>query len=73
MSVRFLLQNGVKLVLLVPFLLGVSDTVKLICAIGLIISLGVDFALYRRDKRERGDDEYTGVEHVPLPPDRNPR
>lgn len=73
MLVRFLLQNGVKLVLLLPFLFGASDTVKSISAVGLVVSLVVDYLLYRRDKRERGEDEYTGVEPVPMPLDRNGR
>lgn len=73
MLVRFLLQNGVKLVLLLPFLFGASDTVKSISAVGLVVSLVVDYLLYRRDKRERGEDEYTGVEPVPMPPDRSGR
>ena len=73
MSVRFLLQNGVKLALLLPFLFGASDTVKMLSAIGLVISLVVDYMFYKRDKRERGEDEYTGVEPVPMPPDRGRR
>ena len=73
MSVRFLLQNGVKLVLLLPFLFGASDTVKMLCAVGLIISLVVDYMFYKRDKREGGEDEYQGVEPVPMPPDRRRR
>lgn len=73
MSTRFLLQNGVKLVLLLPLLLGANDTIKALCAVGLVVSLAVDFVLYRRDKRALGEDDDSGVEHVPLPPDRNRR
>lgn len=72
MSVRFLVSNGVKLLLLLPFLLGASDTVKALCAVGLIASLVVDYTFYRRDKRELAEQE-NPARHVPMPPGRDAR
>ena len=68
MSARFLISNGVKLLLLLPFLLGAPQTVKAICAAGLLLSLLVDFMLYRRDKTALGEDDANRVEPVPMPP-----
>ena len=70
MTARFLISNGVKILLLLPFLLGAPQTVKAICAAGLVLSLLVDLMLYRRDKAERGEDDGNRVEPVPMPPSR---
>jgi hypothetical protein len=68
MSVRFLASNGIKLVLILPFLLGASETVKAICFAGLLLSLVVDFALYRRDRAAFDEDDDNRIEPVPMPP-----
>ena len=70
MSVRFLASNGIKLLLLLPILLGAPQTVKAICAAGLVLSLLVDFALYRRDRAEFDDEQGDRIEPVPMPPSR---
>jgi hypothetical protein len=71
MSTRFLLSNGVKLLLVLPILLGASQTVKLLCLIGLLISLAVDVTLYRREQKATAVEEDTS-RHVPMPPRRQP-
>ncbi len=71
MPVRFVVSNGVKLMLLLPILLGAPQTVKAICAAGLLLSLAVDFALYRKDKAAAGDDDDGRIEPVPMPPRRS--
>jgi hypothetical protein len=76
MSTRFLASNGVKLLLLLPILFGAPQVVKLLCLLGLLVSLAVDVALYRRDKKTLADDEDPS-RHVPMPSqrpeDRRPR
>ena len=78
MSTRFLVSNGVKLLLILPILLGASQTVKLLCLVGLLLSLAVDVTLYRRDQKAlAGEEEQDPSVHVPMPPqrpeDRRPR
>ena len=73
MPVRLVLSNGVKLLLLLPILLGAPQTVKVVCAVGLVVSLAVDFVLYRRDRAAFDDDDDTRVEPVPMPTRRPPR
>ena len=70
MSVRFLASNGIKLLLLMPILLGAPQTVKAICAVGLVLSLVVDFMFYRRDKAAFDDEDVDRIEPVPMPPSR---
>ena len=67
MSSRFLVSNGVKLLLLLPILLGAPRTLQAVCLAGLVLSLIVDFALYRRDRAEY-DEADDRIEPVPLPP-----
>ena len=71
MSVRFLVSNGVKLLLLLPILFGASETVKAVCLAGLLLSLVVDFMFYRRDKAMFDDQNDARVKPVPLPPSRS--
>ncbi|CAA9461737.1 MAG: hypothetical protein AVDCRST_MAG38-155 [uncultured Solirubrobacteraceae bacterium] len=73
MSVRLLASNGIKLLLLLPILLGAPQTVKAICAAGLLLSLMVDFALYRRDRAAFDDESGDRIEPVPMPPSRPQR
>ena len=68
MSARFLASNGIKILLLLPILFGASGTVKAICLAGLVLSLIVDFMLYRRDKAALGGDDDDRIEPVPMPP-----
>ena len=68
MSARFLASNAVKIALLLPILLGAPQTIKAICVAGLLLSLLVDFALYRRDRAAFDDDDDNRVEPVPMPP-----
>ena len=70
MSPRVLASNGVKLLLLLPILLGAPQTVKVLCLAGLVVSLVVDLLLYRRDRAELDSEQDSGVEHVPMPPSR---
>lgn len=72
MSTRVLISNGVKLALLLPILLGVPRSIGMLCLLGILSSLVVDYWLYRRDKalEPSRDDEPV---HVPLPPSRQPR
>ena len=69
MSTRFLASNGVKLLLVLPILLGASQTVKLLCLIGLLLSLAVDVTLYRREQKANAAEEDPSL-HVPMPPRR---
>lgn len=73
MSVRFLVSNGVKLLLLLPIIFGASETVKALCLAGLVLSLVVDFLFYRRDKAAFEEEDDTRIEPVPLPPSRSQR
>ena len=68
MSVRFLVSNGVKLLLLLPIIFGASETVKALALAGLVLSLVVDFLFYRRDKAALEEEDDTRIEPVPLPP-----
>ena len=70
MSSRFLVSNGVKLLLLLPILLGAPQTIKAMCAAGLLLSLIVDYRLYRRDRAAFDADDEDRIEPVPLPPSR---
>ncbi len=72
MSSRFLVSNGVKLLLLLPILLGAPRTLQAMCLAGLVLSLIVDFMLYRRDRAEY-DEAADRIEPVPLPPTRPQR
>ena len=73
MSARFLVSNGIKLLLLLPILLGAPRTVQAVCLAGLVLSLIVDFMLYRRDQAALGDDDDDRIEPVPMPPTRPQR
>ncbi len=68
MSSRFLVSNGVKLLLLLPILLGAPRTLQAVCLAGLVLSLVVDFLLYRRDRAAFDEGDADRVEPVPLPP-----
>ena len=68
MSARFLASNGIKLLLLLPILLGASRTIQALCLAGLLLSLVVDFMLYRRDRAAFDEGEGNRIEPVPLPP-----
>ena len=70
MSTRFLAQNGVKLLLLLPILLGAPRTLQAMCLAGLLLSLVVDYKLYRRDRAEFDENNDDRIEPVPLPPSR---
>ncbi len=71
MTPRFLVLNGVRLVLLLVFVVTPSRTVQGLCLLGLLATLVVDIVFYRRDKAlEPAEDESL---HVPMPPDRTPR
>lgn len=74
MSVRFLVSNGVKLLLvLLPIVLGASDTVKALSLGALVLVLFVDVLFYRRDKAAFDEEDDTRIEPVPLPPSRSQR
>ena len=73
MSSRFLVSNGVKLLLLLPILLGAPRTVQAVCLAGLVLSLIVDFMLYRREQAALGGDDDDRIEPVPMPPTRPQR
>ena len=70
MSARFLASNGIKLLLLLPILLGASQIIQAVCVAGLALSLVVDFLLYRRDKAAFPDEDDERIEPVPMPPSR---
>jgi hypothetical protein len=73
MSTRFLISNGVKLLLLLPILLGAPRTLQAVCLAGLVLSLIVDFLLYRRDRAEFDEEAEYRIEPVPMPPARDQR
>ena len=73
MSTRFLVSNGVKLLLLLPIIFGAPETVKALCLAGLVLSLVVDFLFYRRDRAAFEEEDDTRIEPVPLPPSRPQR
>ena len=73
MSPRFLVSNGIKLLLLLPILLGAPRTLQAVCLAGLVLSLVVDFILYRRDRAQFDDETDNRIEPVPMPPARPQR
>jgi hypothetical protein len=68
MSARFLASNGIKLLLLLPILLGAPQTVQALSVAGLVLSLVVDFMFYRRDRAAFDDEDDRRIEPVPMPP-----
>ena len=73
MSSRFLLSNGVKLLLLLPILLGAPRTLQAVCLAGLVLSLIVDYMFYRRDRAAFDEEDGDRIEPVPMPPTRDQR
>ncbi len=73
MSTRVLVTSAIRLLLLLPILFGASQAIQLICAAALIVSLIVEFALYRRDKATWDDEDDNRVQPVPMPPTRPQR
>ena len=73
MSARFLASNGIKILLLLPILLGAPQTIKALCLAGLLLSLIVDFMLYRRDRATFDEENDQRIEPVPMPPSRPQR
>ncbi len=72
MSTRFLVSNGVKLLLVLGFFVAPSRTLQTLCLLGLLASLVVDVALYRREQKQTPAEE-EDVVHVPMPPGREHR
>ncbi len=73
MSTRLVLSNGVKLLLLLPILLGAPRTLQVVCLAGLVLSLIVDFMLYRRDRAGFDAETDDRIEPVPMPPASTPQ
>jgi hypothetical protein len=71
MTPRFMVLNGLRLVLLLVFVLSSSRAVQALCLGALIATLMIDFVYYRREKRLEAADE--DDIHVPMPPDRSRR
>jgi hypothetical protein len=71
MSRHFLILNGLRLLLLLLFVMSSSQTVKALCFGALLATLVVDVVLYRRQRQHEADEEEQEGIHVPMPPDRN--
>ncbi len=70
MSTRVLVTSAIRILLLLPILFGASQMLQVICAVALIVSLIVEFALFRRDKAAWDEEDGDRVQPVPMPPSR---
>ena len=73
MSPRVLVTSAIRILLLLPILFGASQTIQLICVAALVLSLIIEFALYRRDKATWDAEDDDRIEPVPMPPSRPQR